>query len=90
MVLSAIAAEGGVGRKNRHDPVGGSSGRSVVHTPRCRETGRPRAAQFAPRPAYIPGGGEAFGELPGPEARYEQAEAISLAFVTGPRREPTR
>ena len=25
----------------RHDPVGGSSGRSVVHTPRRRETGRP-------------------------------------------------
>src|SRR4030088_3098600 len=24
----------------RHDPVGGSSGRSVVHTPRDRETGR--------------------------------------------------
>src|ERR1700722_390547 len=33
----------------RHDPAGGSSGRSVVHTPRHRETGRPRAAQFAPR-----------------------------------------
>jgi hypothetical protein len=28
----------------RHDPVGGSSGRSVMHTPRRRETGRPRAA----------------------------------------------
>src|SRR5579864_3067019 len=41
----------------RHDPVGGSSGRSVVHTPRRRETGRPRAAQFAPRAVYIPGGG---------------------------------
>src|SRR5712671_5264432 len=35
----------------------GSSGRSVVHTPRRRETGRPRAAQFAPRAVYIPGGG---------------------------------
>src|SRR5215472_10668797 len=41
----------------RHDLVGGSSGRSVVHTPRDRETGRPRAAQFAPWPVYIPGGG---------------------------------
>src|SRR5260221_2355602 len=41
----------------RHDPVGGSSGRSVMHTPRHRETGRPRAAQFAPRAVYIPGGG---------------------------------
>ena len=37
--------------------VGGSSGRSVVHTPRDRETGRPRAAQFAPWAVYIPGGG---------------------------------
>src|SRR6516225_4505198 len=41
----------------RHDPVGGSSGRSVVHTPRPWETGRPRAAQFAPWPVYIPSGG---------------------------------
>src|SRR5690348_1400209 len=41
----------------RHDPAGGSSGRSVVHTPRHRETRRPRAAQFAPRAVYIPGGG---------------------------------
>ena len=41
----------------RHDPVGGSSGRSIVHTPRHGETGRPRAAQFAPWPVYIPGGG---------------------------------
>src|SRR5215469_15127794 len=41
----------------RHDPAGGSSGRSVVHTPRDRETGRPRAAQFAPWAVYIPGGG---------------------------------
>src|SRR5581483_5583825 len=41
----------------RHDPVGGSSGRSVVDTPRHRETGRPRAAQFAPWAGYIPGGG---------------------------------
>src|ERR1700729_1539069 len=37
--------------------VGGSSGRSVVHTPRHWETGRPRAAQFAPWAVYIPGGG---------------------------------
>src|SRR5262252_8734352 len=41
----------------RHDPVGGLSGRSVVHTPRHWETGRPRAAQFAPWAVYIPGGG---------------------------------
>src|SRR6266566_5157564 len=41
----------------RHDPVGGSSGRSVVHTPRHWETGRPRAAQFALWAVYIPGGG---------------------------------
>src|SRR5215467_7838605 len=41
----------------RHEPVGGSSGRSVVHTPRHRETGRPRAAQFAAWAVYIPGGG---------------------------------
>src|SRR5215469_15006291 len=41
----------------RHDRVGGSSGRSVVHTPRHLETGRPRAAQFARRAVYIPGGG---------------------------------
>src|SRR5205085_8570133 len=33
------------------------SGRSVVHTPRHWETGRPRAAQFAPWAVYIPGGG---------------------------------
>src|SRR5260370_30168229 len=41
----------------RHDPALGSSGRPVMHTPRHRETGRPRAAQFAPRAVYIPGGG---------------------------------
>src|SRR3984893_12229346 len=41
----------------RHDLVGGSSGRSIVHTPRDRETGRPRAAQFAPWAVYIPGAG---------------------------------
>src|SRR5258705_2085884 len=41
----------------QHDPVGGSSGRSVVHTPRDRETGRPRAAQFAGCAVYIPGAG---------------------------------
>src|ERR1700729_3234716 len=41
----------------RHDRVGGSSGRSVVHTPRHRETGRPRAAQFALWAVYTPGGG---------------------------------
>src|ERR1700735_4079157 len=34
--------------------VGGSSGRSVVHTPRHWETGRPRAAQFASWAVYIP------------------------------------
>src|SRR5260221_4056523 len=28
-----------------------------MHTPRHRETGRPRAAQFAPRAVYTPGGG---------------------------------
>src|SRR5215831_4070364 len=39
----------------RHDPVGGSSGRSVVHTPRHGETECPRAAQFAPWAVYIPG-----------------------------------
>src|SRR5215468_4005828 len=41
----------------RHDRVGGSSGRSVVHTPRRWETGRPRVAQFASWAVYIPGGG---------------------------------
>src|SRR6516165_7112940 len=41
----------------RHDPALGSSGRPVVHTPRPWETGRPRAAQFAPWAVYIPGGG---------------------------------
>jgi hypothetical protein len=40
----------------RHDPAPGSFGRLVMHTPRRRETGRPRAAQFAPRAVYIPGG----------------------------------
>jgi hypothetical protein len=66
-----------------------------VHTPLGRETGRPRAAQFEPpvptprdeavwlqpfpdalldRAAAVP---------PGPEARYEQTEAISLAFAAG-------
>jgi len=40
----------------RHDPALGSSGQSVMHTPRRRETGRPRAAQFASRSVYIPGG----------------------------------
>jgi hypothetical protein len=29
---------------------------SMMDTPRHRETGRPRAAQFTPRPVYIPGG----------------------------------
>ena len=43
-------------RLPRHDPALESSGRSVMHTPRRRETGRPRAAQFAPRAVYIPGG----------------------------------
>src|SRR5690349_5265540 len=41
----------------RHDPVGGSSARPVVHTPRHWENERPRAAQFAPWAVYIPGGG---------------------------------
>ena len=41
----------------RHDPAGGSSGWSVVHTPRHPETRRARTAQFAPRAVYIPGGG---------------------------------
>src|SRR5215472_12092848 len=41
----------------RHDPALGSSGWSVVHTPRHWETGRPRAAQFARWAVYIPGGG---------------------------------
>src|SRR5215470_2800212 len=40
----------------RHDPVGGSSGRSVMHTPRRREIGRPRAAQFAPPGGVYTGG----------------------------------
>src|SRR6185312_8813441 len=38
----------GRSRLPRHDPALGSFGRSVMHTPRRRETGRPRAAQFAP------------------------------------------
>jgi hypothetical protein len=29
----------------------------VMHTSQRRETGRPRAAQFAARAVYIPGGG---------------------------------
>ena len=33
------------------------AGRSVVHTPARGETGRLRAAQFAARAVYIPGGG---------------------------------
>jgi hypothetical protein len=40
----------------RHEPTLGSSG-SVVGTPRHRETGRPRDAQFAPGAVYIPGAG---------------------------------
>src|SRR5262249_23413514 len=40
----------------RHDPALGSSGRSVMHTPRRWETGRSRAAQFAPWAVSIPGG----------------------------------
>jgi hypothetical protein len=47
----------GRSRLLRHDPALGSSGRSVVHIPRHRETGRPRAAQFATWAVYIPGGG---------------------------------
>src|SRR5919199_810717 len=85
------------------DPVGGSSGRSVVHTPRHRETVRPRAAQFAPRAVYVPGGGttwcgrkarrmvtadllsraragdgEAFRELTGPHRRELQVHFYSV------------
>jgi hypothetical protein len=40
----------------------GSFGRSVMHTSRHWETGRPRAAQFAPRAVYIPGGSVAWCE----------------------------
>src|SRR6266700_7768367 len=61
----------------RHDRVGGSSGRSVVHTPRHRETGRPRAAQFAPRAVYIPGGGTTWWE--GRERRMVTADLLSRA-----------
>src|SRR6266581_3925524 len=64
-------------RLPRHDPVGGSSGRSVVHTPRDRETGRPRAAQFAPRAVYIPGGGTTWWE--GRERRMVTADLLSRA-----------
>src|SRR5215472_10485837 len=87
----------------RHDPALGSSGRSVVHTPRRRETGRPRAAQFAPPAVYIPGGGttwcgrkarrmviadllsraragdgEAFRELTGPHRRELQVHCYRM------------
>src|SRR5258706_11172839 len=61
----------------RHDPVGGSSGRSVVHTPRHRETGRPRAAQFAPWAVYIPGGGTTWCGRK--ERRMVTAELLSRA-----------
>src|SRR5439155_17115014 len=53
---AAAASAAGSGQLPRHDPALGSLGRSVMHTPRRRETGRPRAAQFAPRAVYIPGG----------------------------------
>src|SRR5439155_17062032 len=52
---AAAASAAGSGQLPRHDPALGSLGRSVMHTPRRRETGRPRAAQFAPRVVYIPG-----------------------------------
>ena len=66
----------------RHDPVGGSSGRSVVHTPRHRETGRPRAAQFAPWAVYTPGGGRRLGGIGGRLAWFVLAEVAStLVFV---------
>src|SRR5215472_8726962 len=61
----------------RHDRVGGSSGRSVVHTPRRGETGRPRAAQFAPRAVYIPVGASRDGE--GRARRMVTADLISRA-----------
>src|SRR5271170_376252 len=86
-----------------HVPVGGSSGRSVVHTPGHWETGRPRAAQFVPRAVYIPGGGttwcgrkerrmvtgdllsraragdgEAFRELTGPHRRELQVHCYRM------------
>src|SRR6202020_199279 len=38
----------------RHDRWADRPGRSVVHTPRHWETGRPRAAQFASWAVYIP------------------------------------
>src|ERR1700720_3020666 len=41
-------------RLPRHDSALGSFGRRGGHPPRRRETGRPRAAQFAPRAVYIP------------------------------------
>ena len=55
----SIASLQGRSQLPRHDPALGSSGRSVMHTPRRRETGRRRAAQFAPRAVYIPGGSAA-------------------------------
>src|SRR5215475_2756400 len=61
----------------RHDSVGGSSARSVVDTPRTRETGRPRAAQFAPWAVYIPGGGTTGVRKEG--ARMVTADLLSRA-----------
>src|ERR1700733_7698124 len=74
-----------------------------MHTPRRRETGPPRAAQFAPRAVYIPGGGttwcgrkarrmetadllsraragdgEAFRELTGPHRRELQVHCYRM------------
>src|SRR6266487_6485752 len=61
----------------RHDPALGSSGRSVVHTPRHWETGRPRAAQFAPWAVYIPGGGTTWCRRK--ESRMVTADRLSRA-----------
>src|SRR6266851_2679276 len=70
----------GRSRLLRRGPVGGSSGRSVVHTPRHRETGRPRAAQFAPRAVYIPGGGRRGAEGSGrKERRMVTADLLARA-----------
>jgi Sigma-70 region 2/Bacterial regulatory proteins, luxR family len=54
---TAAGCRAGRSQLPRHYPALGSFGRSVMHTSRRRETGRPRAAQFGPRAVYIPGGG---------------------------------
>src|SRR6266487_973664 len=61
----------------RRGPVGGSSGRSVVHTPRHWETGRPRAAQFALRAVYIPA--EARRGAEGRSAKMATADRLARA-----------